>query len=388
MTRFDDGHEIVLLQTGDAYFPALEAALAAARREVYLETYLFADDPTGRRVAGALADAARRGVVVRVLVDGFGADNLVPPLRAILEPAGVRVLVYRPERSWLRLRRHRLRRMHRKLVVVDGEIGFCGGINLIDDRDGRQGEPPRFDFAVRVRGPLVSVMHAAVARLWRLVRWTTAPTRRERGRATLPPEPLAGDGQRAAFVIRDNLRHRRAIEHAYLEAIESARREVIIANAYFLPGRRFLGALRAAAGRGVRVRLLLQGREEYAFVHHAVRALHPALLEAGFEVFEYRPAYMHAKVAVVDREWATVGSSNIDPFSFLLSREANVVMRDGALATELADRLDRAMAVDADRLVPAALRARALWQCVGDRVALGLGRAFIGLTGYASREDL
>ena len=143
MTGFLEGNRVELLETGDAYFPALEAAIAAARHEVHLETYIFADDPTGRRVAAALAAAARRGVAVRVLVDGFGAANLLPPLRAMLGPAGVRVVVLRPERARFRLRRHRLRRMHRKLVVIDGSVGFCGGINVLDDRDGRGDGAPR-----------------------------------------------------------------------------------------------------------------------------------------------------------------------------------------------------------------------------------------------------
>jgi phosphatidylserine/phosphatidylglycerophosphate/cardiolipin synthase-like enzyme len=124
MTPFASGNAITLLETGAEYFPALEAAIAQARREIHLETYIFADDPTGRRIAAALAAAARRGVRVRVLVDGFGAHNLVPPQRDILEPAGVHVLVFRPELSRFRLRRHRLRRMHRKLVVIDGETGI------------------------------------------------------------------------------------------------------------------------------------------------------------------------------------------------------------------------------------------------------------------------
>lgn len=388
MTPFASGNAITLLETGAEYFPALEAAIAQARREIHLETYIFADDPTGRRIAAALAAAARRGVRVRVLVDGFGARNLVPPLRDILEPAGVHVLVFRPELSRFRLRRHRLRRMHRKLVVIDGETGFCGGINILDDLDGEGHGFPRFDYAVRFTGPIVVDAHAAVGRLWWLVRWTTLGARRERAEPLVVPQAAPGPGVRAVFLTRDNLRNRRSIEQAYLEMIEGARLEIFIANAYFLPGRRFRTALQEAVRRGVRVRVLLQGRREYAFVQHAMRALYPSLLTAGIELHEYGRAYLHAKVAVVDGVRATVGSSNIDPFSLLLSREANVFIHDAELAGSLRQGLERALRSGAVQIGQADLARQSWLEKLKWRAALALGRVLIGLTGYATRDDL
>ncbi|MCW5624285.1 MAG: cardiolipin synthase ClsB, partial [Burkholderiales bacterium] len=273
------GNRITLLETGDDFFPALETAIDGAVAEVHLETYIFADDPTGRRIADALVRAAQRGVVVRLMVDGFGSSNLRPPLRRRLAAGGtkMRILVYRPERGLLWFKRGRLRRLHRKLAVIDGRIGFCGGINIHDDRDGRGEGEPRFDYAVRVEGPLVADMQDVMQRLWRLVRWTTL------GKRTGFPlvRPRRGkpfdDGIAAAFVIRDNVRNRGAIEEEYLDAIRRARREVIICNAYFLPGRRIRHALRDAVRRGVRVRLLLQGKREYFWVHYASRALYGSL---------------------------------------------------------------------------------------------------------------
>jgi cardiolipin synthase len=389
MTGFLEGNCVELLETGDAYFPALEAAITAARHEVHLETYIFADDPTGRRIAVALAAAARRGVAVRVLVDGFGAANLLPSLRAVLEPAGVHIQVFRPERARFHLRRHRLRRMHRKLVVVDASVGFCGGINVLDDRDGRGTGPPRADYAVRVTGPVVAEMHRTVRRLWMLVRWTTLGRPRPDGVPAAPTTcGVAAGAQRAAFLTRDNLRHRRSIEDAYLQAIGRAQREIFIACAYFLPSRGFRDALREARQRGVRVRLLLQGVPEYRFVRYAMRAFYRGFVRDGIEVHEYLITFLHAKVAVIDVQWATVGSSNIDPFSLMLSREANVVVDDAVFARELRDSLERALDAGSISVSEGDL-VRAPWlERAKSWFALRLGRALVGLTGYARREDL
>lgn len=389
MTPFVAGNALVLLHTGDEYFPALLDAIAAARSEVFLETYIFEDDPTGRRVADSLAEAARRGVSVHLLVDGFGAANLGAALRARMEPAGVQVQVFRPERAGFRLRRHRLRRLHRKLAVIDGTVGFCGGINVQDDRDGLENVNPRFDYAVRVTGPIVEDMHRAARRLWLLVEWTSL--RRRRGPEPRPEAPTgsAPAGHcRAHFVTRDNLRNRRAIENAYLLAIEGARSEILIANAYFLPGRRFRRALLDAVARGVRVRLMLQGRREYGFVHAAMRALYGSFLDAGIEIDDYLAAYLHAKVAVIDGEWATVGSSNIDPFSLFFSREANVVVHDREFAGRLRESLLDALHRSSVRIVPQVWAQRPWLEKFVAWMAFQAGRIFVGLTGYADREDL
>lgn len=386
MIRPVEGNRIALLTTGDEYFPALEAAIDAAREEVHLESYIFENDPTGRRIAECLARAARRGVAVRLLVDGFGTSNLVQPLRDILEPAKVAILVFRPEIAKGRFRRNRLRRMHRKLAVVDRRIGFCGGINILDDRDGKGEGAPRFDFAVQVEGPIVVDMHAAARRLWKLVEWTRAGRRVGPRMDFCPPSPPYADGMRAAFLVRDNLGNRRTIEDAYLEAIEAARREILIANAYFLPGRRLRRELRAAAQRGVKVRLLLQGKREYFWVHYAIRALHGRLLAAGMEVHDYTATWLHAKVAVIDGHWATVGSSNIDPLSLLMAREANVVVDDEHFASELQAKLEAAMAQDAEPIVIESLARRPWFDRLLSWTAIGMARIAAGLIGTSRLE--
>lgn len=382
---FLPGNHLTLLESGADYFPALLAAFDAADQEIHLETYIFEDDRTGRAVATALARAARRGIVVRVLVDGFGAREFDAGLGALLRADGVEVLIYRPETGRLPLRRHRLRRLHRKLAVVDGRIAFVGGINVIDDTNTPHQTPPRFDYAVRIEGPLVPQVHHALRHLWRLVRWAWLG-RRPPAPARLTIPAASPGSMTAAFLLRDNLRHRRDIEHAYLHAISSARHEIILANAYFLPGRRFRQALKQAARRGVRITLLLQGRVEYALMHYATQSLYGQLLAAGIRIIEYRTSFLHAKVAVVDGNWATVGSSNIDPFSLLLSREANIVVRDATFATDLASSLHQAIASGGAEIHAAEFSRRSWPLRLVHYLAYGAIRLLVGMAGYSGRR--
>ncbi|WIM04736.1 MAG: cardiolipin synthase ClsB [Candidatus Nitricoxidivorans perseverans] len=383
------GNRVTLLTTGREYFPALIEAIDGAVAEVHFETYIFADDDAGRAVAAALARAAKRGVAVRVLVDGFGAREFSAGLGARLAADGAEVLVYRPEIARMRLRRHRLRRLHRKLAVIDARVAFVGGINVIDDWDGADRRiPPRHDYAVRVEGPLLAHIHHATRHLWQLVSWASL---RRRYREPPPSHRVAHDpaphgGTTAAFLVRDNLRHRRDIEENYLDAIESAKDEIVLASAYFLPGRRFRHALMGAAQRGVRVIVLLQGRVEYALLHYATQALHGALLKAGVRIFEYHASFLHAKVAVVDGDWATVGSSNIDPFSLLLAREANVAVRDAGFAAGLRENLTSAMAASAREVRAEDLKRRSLPARAASWLAYSAVRLLIGIAGYGSSD--
>ncbi|MDP2793229.1 MAG: cardiolipin synthase ClsB [Sulfurisoma sp.] len=386
--RFVAGNRVELLESGAQYFPALIAAIDAAAAEIHLQTYIFENDATGRAVSAALACAVRRGVVVRVLVDGFGAREFPAMLGAELLAAGVEVLVYRAEIAPLRLRRHRLRRLHRKVAVIDGRVAFVGGINIIDDWDmGTTPEqiPPRYDYAVRIEGPLLASIHASTRHIWQTVRWARLHRRLPEPPRRPPDDTPRGD-MRATFVIRDNLRHRRDIEEAYLDAIGAARREVLIANAYFLPGRRFRHALAEATRRGVRVTVLLQGRVEYRLLYHATQALYGALLGGGVRIFEYHTSFLHAKVAVVDGAWSTVGSSNIDPFSLLLAREANVIITDARFGDELRASLRRAMDNGAREVRHEDWRDAPLAMRIARWLAYGLVRLAMGIVGYGRRD--
>jgi len=386
LTDFVAGNDIVLLENGENYFPRLEAAIDAARHEVHLETYIFDADATGQRIAAALRRAAQRGVAVRLMVDGFGARTFVDELMPELEAVGVSVLVYRRENPSVRFKRRRLRRMHRKIALVDGRLAFVGGINIIADIKPGGPPHPRYDYAVQIEGPLVADIAHAVRRLWWLVSWANL-RRRTTALSWLTPlhdEPIGR--VKAALVIRDNVGHRHDIEDAYLAAIEDASQEVVIACAYFFPGRRFRQALVDAAARGVQVKLLLQGLSDHPMLAYATRALYPYFLGRGIRLFEYHLSYLHAKVAVVDDRWSTVGSSNIDPFSLLLAREANVVIDDAQLAAELRDSLGNAMVQGAVELRHEDWHRLPRLRRIASWFAYQFVRLMIGLAGVRGRH--
>ncbi len=377
-------NDVRLLCCGAEYFPALIEAIHAAIAEIQFETYIFADDTTGQEVAKALIDAASRGVSVRVVYDGFGSSTWIGGIDRLLRANGVQVAVFRPERGWQLLRRSRLRRMHRKIAVVDGRIAFIGGINVIDDLNMPEPRSPRFDFAVSLRGPLVDPIEAVTKKLWRRLHYLRLSEELDDAFPDDTPTIAApqANSRSAWFAVRDNVKHRRDIEQEYLIAIGNAKTEIMLANAYFVPGRRFRRALIDAAERGVKIRLLLQGRQEYWLQHFATRALYGNLLAAGVEIHDYERSFLHAKVAVVDGHWATVGSSNIDPFSLLLAREANVFVDDTAFASELKERLEAAITADSRPVLPAHWERRSWWNRTLTWVAYGVARGMLGLMGY------
>jgi len=378
------GNHLTLLRSGTDYFPALEAAIREARREIYLETYIYEDDRTGRRIADALCEAAARGVAVHLLIDGFGSSDAITKFSPRFIEAGVRVVVFRPEIARVRFRRHRLRRLHRKLVVVDARVAFVGGINIIDDMHTPRQVPPRYDYAVRIEGRLLRPIHDAAEHLWRRIAWVNFRRAWHLNHHIAVDDAPKGH-QHAGLVVRDNLRHRNDIEQAYLDAIETAKQEIILANAYFFPGRRFRHALARAAARGVRVVLLLQGRVEYVLLHYASRALYGSLLESGIEIYEYHKSFMHAKVAVIDSHWATVGSSNIDPFSLMLAREANLVVEDRGFALQLRKSLLAAMEQGARVVQKTRWFKKPLWLRIRIWLGYALARFLMGMVGYGGK---
>lgn len=383
MTYLVAGNQLTLLQNGEQFFPSLCADIAAAQLSVSLETYIFAADKIGRQVTLALQAAALRGVSVRLMLDGYGSAELPAEWVDELRVAGVEVLWFRKEISPFTLRPNRmrrLRRLHRKLAVIDATVAYVGGINIIDDVPVEADfTAPRLDYTVRVQGEMARVIQAPMLHLWSVVSWALLQRRSRLARkeaARLPRTP------ELSLLLRDNLRHRRDIELAYLTAVAKAQHEIIIANAYFLPGRIFRRALLQARRRGVRVVLLLQGRVEYRIQHFATRALYGKLLEGGIEIHEYQASHMHAKVAVIDGVWATVGSSNIDPLSLLLAREANLLVRDSSFSQGLRDSLNQAIQQDGKEI------AHNEWQRMGwrarlvCRLSLAVIRVVMAVLGY------
>ena len=383
--EFLGNNQVDLLQGGDELFPRMCAAIDAAKREVWLATYIFHNDPAASAIQRALAAAAARGVAVHVVVDGFGSLATLAGLRSALQPAGVQLEVFRPLERWYAwLQPGQLRRLHQKLCVCDEAVAFVGGINLIDDRhDLNHGwfDMPRLDFAVALQGPLAASVHATVRAMWarahlvrawreevRAVSRSKRPVRASlkllgqlRGAGPRPEPDAAVQPVQAAFIVRDNLRQRRAIERSYVQAIHGARTRVDIAVSYFYPARAFRRALTGAAARGVRVRLLLQGKIDYRIAARAAQAVYDEMRARGVHIYEYTPAFLHAKVALVDDDWATVGSSNIDPLSLLLNLEANVVVRDAPFNAALALRFEAALAVSQEVLGPSARKGWRGW---------------------------
>jgi len=398
------GHQVQLLQGGQAFFPALIEDIDRSAHEVRIETYIFSVMAAGEQVAVALERAAQRGVSVFLVVDGVGTPRIPAEWVTRFNAAGVQWRIFSPLGRLGVLIPSRWRRLHRKLCVVDGTVAYCGGINLLDDfYDPNHGalDAPRFDFAVRVTGPLVQSVHEATVQFWWRLQaasnvrqndfraaWRAlqeAVTLALKSHSAQDFGPLVADSTahntNAMLVLRDNVRNRSRIERSYRKAIGAATTEIIIANAYFLPGRKLRKGLILAALRGVRVRLLLQGRYEYFMQYHATRPVYGALLAAGVEIHEYSVSFLHAKVAVIDGHWATVGSSNLDPLSLLLAREANVVVDDVAFAQDLRARLEQAFEQGGVRVDPAAYANRPWRQRFLDRIAFGVMRLLLFLNG-------
>ena len=342
---YSHGNQLSLLHRGEQFFPALIDACESALVEIYIETYIFALDATGLRVKTALLNAARRGVAVQLIVDWLGTgDDTIEHLRAELEPAGVRVVVFNP---WFK---RGIVRMHRKIAVIDQRIAFLGGLNINDDLiadDGSAAPLPaaRWDFAVGVSGPLVQAIHAEVLAQWERLEPRPLITRLQSIRAYVSNRQSwrAVEVAEAAFVVRDNLRNRQAIQRALLQALGRARSSALLVTPYFAPGRKLRKAMIHAAQRGVEVVLLI-GVGQFVMQDAVAQSFYPRLVRAGVTIVEYRHTQLHGKLAVIDGEWATVGSSNFDGLSLFVNHEANIVVRDSAFAASLQQMIRTAVA--------------------------------------------
>jgi cardiolipin synthase len=344
-SRWLPGNRIALLCCGEEYYPSVFQAIDTAEKEVLIETFIWFDDPVGRELRAALIRAAQRGAEVHVLIDGWGSPDLGDDFVQGLIDAGVRLRAFEPVRKLFGARINMLGRMHNKLAVIDGRVAYVGGINYAKDHVlALDPEQAKLDYAVRIEGPLVEQIQAFCRTnlstpqpprdMW-LRRWRRLRQLRRDERM-----PSLDQGAVAAFVTRDNHRHTTDIERHYRAAIRSAQNRILIANAYFFPGYRLVRDLRRAARRGVQVDLILQGNPDMPWVQRATMRLYEHQMRARVRIHEYTERPLHAKVAVIDDHWATVGSSNLDPTSLSLNLEANVIVRDNAFAAVLREALD------------------------------------------------
>jgi cardiolipin synthase len=341
---FTADNQVLLLHCGAEFFPALIDAIDGAAVEIYLETYIFAADQVAGAVKAALGRAVARGVKVYVITDWVGTGRLHTALLAQeFAQAGINHRSFNP---WFR---RGIARTHRKLCVVDQRLAFVGGLNIIDDLRAdddftQRLTAPRWDFAVRIEGPLVADIHLEISAQWFRLGRLKLKSRWELFRETRSGlRAVGGAPVLATLVVRDNLRNRRTIQRAYLHALGHARKSVVFANPYFAPGRKLRRALEEAAARGVDVTLLL-GVGQFQLQDAVAHSFYPKLLRSGVKLVEYHKAQLHAKVAVVDDDWATVGSSNYDGLSLFVNQEANVVIKDVKFSNDLRTQIKRAVA--------------------------------------------
>ncbi len=377
--QWRDGNNIILLENGEEFFPRLYERIGQAKTEVLLETFILFEDKVGIALQQNLIAAARRGVTVEVMVDGFGSANLSDDFVAAMTTAGIRFRFFDPRPAFLGMRTNMFRRMHRKMVVVDGGIAFIGGINFSAEHLGDYGPEAKQDYAVELEGPVVADIH-------RYALQTLYSEARQRNwwgrRSTLPAYNLQPGEAQALFVFRDNDEHDTDIERHYLDMLRTAKREVIIANAYFFPGYRLLREMRNAARRGVRVKLIVQGEPDMPIVKVVARMLYNYLVPEGVMIYEYRRRPLHSKVAVKDDDWSTVGSSNLDPLSLSLNLEANVMIHDRRFNRRLWDKLNRLIVEDCQLIDESRVPKQTYWHLAKSVVVFHFLRHFPAWIGW------
>ena len=336
--HFVEGNQVRLLRNGSAAYPEMLSAIASAEQQILLEMYWFGSDVIGQKFAAALGAAALRGVEVSIIFDAVGSVGASDQMFAELERAGAQVIEFNPIAPWKqRFRLSRLtRRDHRKILVIDGKTGFTGGINIADYwlplDDGGAGWR---DDMVRIDGPAVAGLSDCFARVWARLRG-----RKLRLTDALRQPPILDSSRRSRLpairVLGQRfLRTQREISRAYLHYLRRAERRIFIANSYFVPDGRVLRALARAARRGVDVRIIVPGQSDVDIVRHASRAVWGRLLRAGVRIFEWDESVLHAKTAVVDGLWSTIGTFNFDYMSLRMNLEVNVSVLDAPFAGRL-----------------------------------------------------
>jgi cardiolipin synthase A/B len=349
MSLWTNGNALVLLENGEDFFQAMLKSIREAKHDIFFESYIFRWDHIGQELGEAFIQAAKRGVKVHILLDHLGSYSFPLEVMKKWNDLGIRIQFYQPLKRFWGMQKTIFPRLHRKCSVIDHRIAFVGGINVADDYLWQSDQPPRLDYAVQIEGPLVSKIYKKIALFcfrqfndWKS--YVSIFTR------TFHPRPHSNQNCRAAFVIRSTITHRRRIESEYLKAMMAAKESIIIANAYFLPGFWFRRQLKEARQRGVRVQLLLQGLPDYWIVKWATQAMYQELLQQGIEIYEYKTARLHAKVATIDQQWATVGSCNLDPLSLIFNLEANVIVQNSPFAKKLHERLETHIQKDSKKI--------------------------------------
>jgi cardiolipin synthase len=330
--RWRQGCEITVLRDGAETYPAMLAALAAARRSILLETYILAADLTGDRFKAVLMERARAGVEVRVIYDAVGSFGLPGGWVEDMRAAGCQVIAFNPIAQWRR--RFRLsHRDHRKIIVVDGEVAFTGGLNISNDyasvEDGGIGW---HDMHCRVTGPIVLDLARMFRRSWLRGGGTPYPPPPPRSPGDAAP---VGGGAYVRLIDNTRRRQRATTRRAYLHVLRTAREAVLIQNAYFLPDRGLRRAMARAVRRGVDVSVMVPGRSDVRIIQWASLYVLRGLARAGVKVLQWRGPMMHAKTCVVDAIWSTIGSYNFDSMSRFNNLESTIEILDPTIGRAL-----------------------------------------------------
>ena len=335
--RFTEGNRVEIYEDGASGIAAMLAAIGGAQKRIHLETYIFRSDATGRRFVEALEARARAGVAVRVLYDALGSLSIDTAMFRGLRAAGGQVVAFNPWRRfyprWLPRRRD-----HRKVLVVDGTVGFVGGLNIGDEYDKGPHDGTGFwrDTHLALRGPAVRDLEAVF-----LESWFRADAPNLPWTALLSDEPAVCGDVRCAIVPDGPVYRRRMMRDLFLIGLYGSTRQVDLTSPYFAPDRRVMRALGVVSARGVKVSLILAGYTDHPILRRASRNLIPRLSATGVEVYEHHTSMLHAKSAVFDNRWVLVGTSNLDRQSFEHSYEVNVILEGGAVAARLQAMFDR-----------------------------------------------
>jgi len=316
------GNRVILITDGDDFFTRVLSAIDGAKSSINLESYIFKSDDVGLAIAEKLAHKAGQGIEVNVIYDSVGSFGASPSMFSLMKQSGVEIIEYHPFVPWRKYWGVNLRD-HRKILIIDGERAFVGGINI-----GREYAGPKFDGGgwrdthVQVQGPAVRDIQ-----FFFLENWYRNGGSVMNNSLYFPDLKKIGDKMLMVLCSKTR-RNIRPVHESYISAISSARERILITNAYFIPDRKIYRALVRAARRGVEVSLLLPGKSDLFFVKYASRYLYKRYLRHGIRIFEYAENILHAKTAVIDSLWSTVGSSNLDRRSFRKNLEVNVVVLD------------------------------------------------------------
>lgn len=328
-----------LIRGGRAYFDRLIKLIGQAERLIHFQFYIFDSDATGREVADALMAAARRGVTVYVLLDAYGSQNLSESFIDKFEAAGVHFRWFQP---LFKARKFYLgRRLHHKVVVIDGRHSMVSGLNISDRYNDMPGEPAWLDWALYCEGEVSQQLEEICRKRMKL--------RPQAGRTQ--PSPKTGNCE-IGVRVNDWIGRRGEITRAYLTMLREARSHVVIMTPYFMPGRYFRKALKDATARGVKIQMILTRDSDIPAAKYAERYMYDWLFRHNIEILEYQTNVLHGKIATADNRWATVGSYNVNNLSAYASIELNLEVIDPELVKEVNTRLNHIIAHDCQRITP------------------------------------